>query len=660
MKFSSSVCVTAVSMCMSLSFNSKVASVSGAKEYEWSTSSYEIWGSDQSNSVANQTALGVAGSFLWIWDAEDLKETINIQLQAEQGSVSTKSGEAPAPKSCSPDQDKGPCDLFTIYPAELTDSVSGETLTQVAGFGRWHGVTKDPQNKYVTANIFAPAGGFLGIVDATTKAAVALFRMTEATYSTGDDQDATNRNVHMSFWNGDGSAILVHNLAGKVLERINIERNEDGKITGAFLDKSAAVGLGKGMSVATEASFFEGSNAFGDALLGGLVGSYDEADFDDATPSGACKENGCAVGVDAGRPNNLPICPIIDGHTGLVFNTLAGGGLLVVDSTKTPMTIVGGYGNDVIYGAGVCGTQVGDMVYFTSGASASGAGATQSLFTVYALDPTQYDTNATSYEENMPEATVVFDDPAGTATGGKLTREAENLSGQIPGTTTRRDAHDLAGTIDNKYVHVVDRVQNVIEVMDAMTNERVGTYDLTTATGVAGDGTVGPCNVASVTDGGDEFPINDPAPDFIDATPDGKYMILSLRGPAPVSAGHAAQGSCPGVGVVELLEGGKSGKMVGVLRSTNSVPDDVGEIAPTGGAVYPGDERSDVHDAVVIFHAEDDHAHSSGGGEESESAGGDSESAGDETMEDGKESAANRGSWMMAVAAAAAFAVVVV
>ena len=170
-------------------------------EKEWSTTSYEIWGSDQSNTVEGQSALGVSGSYLWIWDSDDIQTKIST-------------GNTSAPKPCSPDDEEGPCELFTIFPKTLTDSASGETLEEAIGFGRWHGVTKDPQNMYVTANIFAPNGGYLGIVDATTKEAVALFRVTEMTYTKGEDK-VTTRNVHMSFWNGDGSAILIHNLSGE-------------------------------------------------------------------------------------------------------------------------------------------------------------------------------------------------------------------------------------------------------------------------------------------------------------------------------------------------------------------------------------------------------------------------------------------------------------
>ena len=74
--------------------------------------------------------------------------------------------------------------------------------------------------------------------------------------------------------------------------------------------------------------------------------------------------------------------------------------------------------------------------------------------------------------------------------------------------------------------------------------------------------------------------------------------MVALRGPVPVSVTHAAQGSCPGVGVVELLDDGASGRMVGVLRSTNTV--DTSDVDVPGGYAYTGAERSDIHGAAVV------------------------------------------------------------
>ena len=121
-------------------------------------------------------------------------------------------------------------------------------------------------------------------------------------------------------------------------------------------------------------------------------------------------------------------------------------------------------------------------------------------------------------------------------------------------------------------------------------------YDLTSADG-QGTG-LGACAAASVTD--DLWlPLNDPAPDLLEATPDGKYLAIAFRGPAPVSVNHGAQGSCPGVGIVALSPDGSSGHLAGVLRTTNVV-----DTAPTtapGGVNYQGAERSDIHAATVIL-----------------------------------------------------------
>ena len=61
---------------------------------------------------------------------------------------------------------------------------------------------------------------------------------------------------------------------------------------------------------------------------------------------------------------------------------------------------------------------------------------------------------------------------------------------------------------------------------------------------------------------------------------------------------HAALGCCPGVGVVEITKDGKSGNLVGVLRSTNEVDTvQVGTI--TCGYNYTGNQRSNIHGAIV-------------------------------------------------------------
>lgn len=89
------------------------------------------------------------------------------------------------------------------------------------------------------------------------------------------------------------------------------------------------------------------------------------------------------------------------------------------------------------------------------------------------------------------------------------------------------------------------------------------------------------------------------APDLMEITPDGKYFAIGLRGPAPVTVPFNAQGSCPGVAIVEIIEGGKAGRLVDVLRTTNTI--DTAAYTTVGGHNYTGTERSDIHAATVVF-----------------------------------------------------------
>ena len=160
-------------------------------------------------------------------------------------------------------------------------------------------------------------------------------------------------------------------------------------------------------------------------------------------------------------------------------------------------------------------------------------------------------------------------------------------------------------TLSGKYVHTVDRIQNVVEVFDTRRLKR-STYDLTSRNG-RGQGK-GACDAASVTyesgpTGDPGLPANDAAPDLMEPTPDGKYLAVALRGPIPVSVTHSAQGSCPGVGMIRLLGNGKYGKLATVLRSTNTV--DTAPLSAPGGHAYAGSEHSDVHGASVRTRVED-------------------------------------------------------
>jgi len=556
---------------------------------------YEVWAADQSNTSPGQPSLGIKGGFLWIFDSDD------IEIQLATG-VDAK------PLSCTPSAAEGPCNMLDVFPQNLQRFThngealvaTGETLGDLPGFGRLHGVIRDAQGKYVNVNFFAPSGGYVGVIDVKTKEAVGLFRVTEFYF---DPLASQGRSVHMSFWTASGDAIVVSNLNGKAVERINVSRDNDGKITNLSFDRSATLGLGKNMVVKEEATVFHGINALGRPMIGEIIGTYDEAGLGDLTPNGFCKENECGEGGGdgsmGGRANNLPICPIPSSNN-LLYITLAGGGQFVGDISSTPMSIVGEYGRNAVFGAGCGGAQVGNTMFLDTGVSASGAGATQSHFAVFAFDDSAYLGHANA--ENEPEVVVVYQDEGSTRTLGNIFgTKTQDTTGQIPGVTTRRDSHGAWITTNGKYLHVDDRIQNKVEVFDTSSYQHF-TYDLTSKSGQSGaQGPRGACMDRSVTDDAD-LPKNDPAPDLFEVTPDGKYMMMALRGPAPVSVPHAAQGSCPGIGIVELYGNGKFGRLVDVLRTTNEIPD-AAVISPTsfpGGVQYKGSERSDVHGTIVI------------------------------------------------------------
>jgi hypothetical protein len=139
-------------------------------------------------------------------------------------------------------------------------------------------------------------------------------------------------------------------------------------------------------------------------------------------------------------------------------------------------------------------------------------------------------------------------------------------------------------TVDDKWVHIGDRIGNKVEVFKTHGSlKREGSYSLTSS---------GACGAASITDDPNLLP-NDPAPDLMSRSPNGDYLFVALRGPIPITAPHGAQGSCPGVGVIELTQGGKSGTLVTVLRATNVL--DTATAAVPGGQAYVGAERADVH-----------------------------------------------------------------
>jgi hypothetical protein len=243
------------------------------------------------------------------------------------------------------------------------------------------------------------------------------------------------------------------------------------------------------------------------------------------TPSGApCQD-------PVLRPDNAPICPRTTSDGAFTFVTLRGGGMFVVDHNTTPMRIVAEYDRQHVDDNGCGEMEARGKMYVNSGAGRTSP-------PVPGDDPYGHDVYAVELSElsampsttpNLPPARHIY------------TRDGQGIE---------VDAHAVALTRHGGYLWWGDRNQNDVTVVDPRRDEVVNRFDLV--------------NRHS----------DDPAPDLFDLSPRGGFMFASLRGPNP-SSGHEAYGSTPGVGVIEVTEGGRSGRLVGVARvgSLRGTPD---------------------------------------------------------------------------------------
>jgi hypothetical protein len=233
--------------------------------------------------------------------------------------------------------------------------------------------------------------------------------------------------------------------------------------------------------------------------------------------------NGYACQDPVLRPDNAPICPIIEATSRYVFVTLRGGGLFVVDAKTTPMQIVAEYDMDTVHPNGCLGVQVGDKMYVDSG-----GGTAAHLFgaDIYAFPVTGFSPDNLP---NIPTPKVVLSDASADA-----------------------DAHGATLTKHQRYLWVADRGRNFIWVIDTQTDEVVNEIPL----------------VGEVSD--------DPTPDLLATSPNGSHVFMSLRGPTPLTADpHVSTGSTPGVGVVKVLEAGRGGLFEALAPVSNVDPSGV-------------------------------------------------------------------------------------
>jgi hypothetical protein len=93
---------------------------------------------------------------------------------------------------------------------------------------------------------------------------------------------------------------------------------------------------------------------------------------------------------------------------------------------------------------------------------------------------------------------------------------------------------------------VADRAENRIVVIETETDEVVNEFSL-----------VGELS-------------SDPSPDLLELAPPGNRIYATLRGALPLSGDpHASTGSTPGVGVIRVEEGGRSGELQAIARISN-------------------------------------------------------------------------------------------
>jgi len=214
-----------------------------------------------------------------------------------------------------------------------------------------------------------------------------------------------------------------------------------------------------------------------------------------------------------------------DSTSNLAFITLRGGGLFVVNPRATPIAIVGEYTNATIEPAGLLAIQKGGKLYFNSGGGGGAEIGFQSV--LYKLPVRAFSPTPNPYPTpDTPAPTVVFD---------------HGNQGV--------DSHGLLLTKHKRFLWVADRAANRIIVVDTKTDRVVNEIDM----------------VGTVSD--------DPAPDILGISPDGKRVYTTLRGPLPLTGNNAqlnnAQGQTPGLGVIQVRKGGKGGILKELFAISN-------------------------------------------------------------------------------------------
>lgn len=496
---------------------------------------WEVWLADQSNSadITVENPTGTFGSRILIYDGRDI---------------------AVAPPGTYAEDHP----LFGPTVIEAADVFPNALSELGANVERLHGMLPNRSHRFMNVNFFGRVG-LVGIIDAegqcvetinghkqcyeiqgdprsAAKLAKALFRTT--------GPEGSSPSNHMSFWSPDGTKLLIANLGAKLVERIDYDRATD---TFTF-NKAATLDLVGGRDLTALPAMADST------LPAGRVSGHYSNHQTIYTPSGALKEG-------PGRPNNVAVCTALSSTNQHAYITLGGGGLFVVDITTEPMAIVAEYTNDVIVPAGCGGMEGAGFMYLNSGVPASPAGADDSVFVMYQAPLDYPDGTNPNTIPNQPPIVKFYEEVSRGLTSPEMLAR-------------RRDAHGTMISHSHRFLYQLDRIQNIMEVFDVakivndsratlseQADAHVGTIDLEGSGVCVGEGE------PFVNQDGAGYQHNDdPATDSATLTPDGR-LIVSLRGPNPVSVKHAALGSCGGIGVVTLEGDGSTGKLTHVFRT---------------------------------------------------------------------------------------------
>jgi DNA-binding beta-propeller fold protein YncE len=236
------------------------------------------------------------------------------------------------------------------------------------------------------------------------------------------------------------------------------------------------------------------------------------------TPSGAACQEATL------RPDNAPICPIIDATGRFTFVTLRGGGLFVVDTTAAPMAIVAEYDAATVHPNGCGGVEVDGQMYINAG---GGTAANPFESDLYAF--TLQDFTIAPQPPNTPLPLKVFSHDR------------------------RRfvDSHGAALIKNGRFLWLADRAANRIVVVNTRQDTVANEFNL----------------VGAVSE--------NPAPDLLDVSPDGKLVFVTLRGLNPLTGNapgfNNAVGSTPGLGIIEVTDDGRSGRLASSAPITHIV-----------------------------------------------------------------------------------------